>query len=913
MKKALHILFFLLCATAVVVAQPIAAPRAANGVARDTGSANPLVAADSLAKDTILPFAIAKDGLTVAVDYEASDSIIVDNPNNLMFLYDKAKLNYEDLELKADSIVIDVKNSVAFAAGKRDTTGRIVGKPNFKQAEQEFKANAMRYNFKTKKGIIYEARSKQGDMYVLGEKSKFVGQGTDSTGATQNIIYSKNAFLTTCNAEQPHFGILSSRQKVIPNEVAIVGASSLVLGGVPIPIIPFGFFPLSKSKRAGLIIPRDYEFSQAWGFGIRNIGYYTPISDYQDLTITGDLFFNLTYGIHAVSNYKKRYRFNSRLGLDFASNRNEIPTTGVYARSNAFGIRLSLNQEAGAHPTETWGGSINITTNSYDRTNRNDARSVLNNSLNSNLSFSKRFAGKPYSLSVAMTHTQNVATREMSISLPNFNFNTETLFPFKNSSRGGAERWYDKITLRYSATAQNTFRTTDTTLFTKKTLDDARFGARQDVQTEANFTLFKYFQVTPSINYSEIWNFNTIKKQFDPTLKIKNDTIFNTDSTDFRVKRDTTFGKVDVLQKNGFRPQRQFRTGVSVQTKIYGMLWQSTKGWLRGIRHVMTPSVSMSYAPDYDSRPFRYFDTVSTNARAPRNNVSRYSYFEQGLYGSPPAGGRQMLLSYSINNNFEAKFRGKRDTADRKVKLLENVSVSGSYNMAADSFKWSDVSLSTNTNLFKGITNVTLMASLSPYAASYNGEKIVQRKELLWNTNKQLVRLKSAQVTFNTGFSVGRIRELFKKKETPKDSAQIAAEANKKPLRNNTQSKEKIDIWNIFDNFNVSHYLVFNANKTFLGKDTLLISTNSLSFSGSLKLSEKWMLTVGNIGYDFNSKSITYPDFTFYRDLHCWEMGANWQPERGTYSFFIRVKPSTLGFLDVPYNRLVPNDGFRGF
>ncbi len=875
---------------------------------KDTIALNNVPPSDSVSKKSVQTVPIAKDGLSEPVDYQASDSIIVDNPNNLMFLYDKAVIKYQKLELKADSVVIDMKNSVAFAGGMRDSTGKVAGKPEFKESSQEFKANALRYNFKTKKGIIYEARSKQGDMYVLGEKSKIVAQGTDSAGVTKNVVYSKNAFLTTCSAEHPHFGILSSKQKIIPDELAVIGPSSLVLGGVPIPIIPFGFFPLSKNKRAGLIIPRDYEFSQAWGFGIRNIGYYTPISDNQDLTLTGDVFFNLTYGIHAVHNYKKRYRFNSRLGLDFASNRNENAKDGTYARTNAIGIRFSLNQESGAHPSETWSGSVNITTNSFDRVNSNNFNSVTNNSLNSNLSFSKRFPNKPYYMAVSLTHTQNISNRKMTISFPNVNFNTETLFPFKNSSRGGAERWYDKINFQYTGVAKNTFETTDTTLFTKKTLDDARFGASHTISTGASFNVFKYFQISPSINYIESWNFKTARKVFDPTLNVKTDTTFNRDSTDYTLRRDTTFGKQNSFMKSEFRALRQVSAGVSMQTKIYGMLWQSSRGWLRGVRHVMTPSVSMGFSPDYNGRTWNYFDTVSTDARAAKNQIQKYSYFDNGLFGTPSQGGKQMALSYAITNNFEAKYRGRRDTADTKVKLLENVSINGNYNFAADSFRWSRVQMSTNTNLFKGFTNVSLTAVFSPYAAAETGDKSRDTKQLLWDKNKQVIRFAGAQIGVTTRFSLKQIREIFTKKIVPDTSKQ----ATQLP-RNNQVTKNKGSFLELFDNFSIDHYMTFVASKNTNGRDTFRTTTNSLRTAGSIKITNKWSIDIRNIGYDFINKTLTYPDLGFTRDLHCWEMGASWQPDRGTYTFFIRVKPSTLGFIDLPYNRTVTSDGFKGF
>jgi len=883
-----------------------------------------------LPKDSIVikkPLNISKDAIETEIDYTAEDSVIVDNESEIIQLYGmgrKATLKYETFTLKADYIEINRKNNVATAYGMPDSTGKIMGRPEFKDATQTFLSDALKYNFKTKKGIITEAKSKQNDLYVHSTTAKIIPDSIhlDSLGNSKQIIYNKNAFITTCNAVHPHFGIRATKLKLIPDKLAVIGPSILELGGIPTPLVlPFGVFPISKNKRQGILIPNNYENSPNLGIGILGLGYYIPINDQINLTLRTDLYFRGTIRLSANSDYYKRYKFRGNINLSFARNVTEVE--GKNQSVYAFGLRLNHSQDQAAHPTRTFGGSINIQTQSFQQVNRNDYRSVTDNSLSSNFSYNQRFPGKPYSLSVSMSHSQNTRTREMTINLPNVDFNVNTIFPFKNNKRVGTEKWYDKIAMQNSVRLQNTFKTTDTTLFTAKTLNDAQFGIKHSGSINASFTVAKYFIVTPNISFGDYYYLKSITKSFDANNKtIRIDTIYNSDSTRFdTVATILSNGKIDTTVNRGLKPLFEYNLGVSMQTKIFGTL-QFKKGWLRGIRHVITPSVGFNYTPNFSTKQWNYFDSLRTLDLLGKWNSSLYSKYEGAILGYPSNTTKSMSLNFSLTNNFELKYKNSKDTVSKKVKLLENIYISGSYNMAADSFQFSQISMSTNTNLFKNFTNVNLSATFDPYAKDYTGNFPKRLKTFEWDKNRRLLRFEYFSMGITNRATVRQIRDIFVKKPTDNDNAPQQSNSSnlqRGEKKNNNESitptteKKEQSLADIFDNFSINHNYTINVTKTLKGRDTLVIGSNSLNLQGELKITDKWSIRFGNIGYDFKYKSITYPDLTIYRDLHCWEIGGSWQPQRGTYSFYIRAKPGSFGFLNVPYNRNNQVDGFKGF
>ncbi len=851
---------------------------------------------DSLPSPPGRALPLSPDSLEAPVLLRSRDSMYLDVQNRMLYLYGEAQTNYTTIELKADRIQFDFNEKTVSAEGQTDSLGQLTGAPRFSNEDMQFTARRMRFNFETMKGIVYDARTTQQGVHVHSQKAKFIG-ARDSLH--DDVIYNQGALFTTCDLPHPHFGIHSKKQMLIPNKLVIVGPSHLEIADIPTPLwLPFGFFPLSQGKRTGLIFPRDYEYSEQWGFGLRNVGWYFPINDYWDLTLTGDLYLKGTWGLNARARYRKRYKYNGTLSLGYARRRVEVEGLPRFEPSTSF--RWSHNQDASAHPYQTFGGSINIQTNNFQRVNRNDAQSVLQSQMSSNLSWSRRFDG-PYTLSVSFNHSQNTNTRQMTISFPNINFQTQTLYPFRRRQRVGPERWYERINLRYTGEARNTFTATDTSLFRRQTLQEAQYGLRHTVSSNASFNLFKYFQVGPNLSYKEVWYFNTIRKEFtfDPETAIAQDTLYNPDdSTDFQVIFDTLhYGSVRDIVEWGFKPLRQFSAGFRVGTNLFGTLLFK-KGWVRGLRHLMKPSVSFRYAPDYTEPGWGYFDYVRTDIR--KDELERYTIFERGIFDKPSASGKQMAINYHISNTFEGKFWSRRDSATRKVVLLRSLNVSGSFNFAADSLRWSPLRLSGNTAFLNGITTLNFGAEWDPYQLDARGRKI--DRFYFAQTGKPL-RFVQATAALSTRMTVKRLRDLLRGIRTDEAEAQA-------PPQQQRPAEE--DLLSLFENFSISHQINLRVEAQGDSVQTQ-VSVHNLSMRGNVQLTNNWSLTVGNIGFDFVSGQLTYPDLGFYRNLHCWEMGFNWQPLRGTYSFFLRVKPGALDFINIPYTKNNADAPFSGF
>ncbi len=858
---------------------------------------SPFVAPDSVA--------YSKDSLDAPIDYDAADSIILDIKQEQVHLFGDAVVTHKTLKITADYIIFDWGKNIVTAQGTPDSTGQISGYPVFEDTDQRFNAKKVRYNFKTKKGIIYDATTQEQDIYVLGKRAAFLGEDATESRET-DIVYSRDAIFTTCNHPQPHFGIRSRKQKVIPNKVVVVGGSNVEIGGVPTPLwLPFGFFPLKQGRRTGLIFPRNYEYSAEWGFGLRGIGWYFPLNDYWDLTAQGDIYTRGTWGLNLTSNYRRRYKYNGRLQLQFADRKQDV--RGVRTSNRSYSIVWNHSQDAKAHPTNQFSGSVNIQTNNYQSTVNNDFESVFQNSLSSTVSFSKRFPGKPITFNAAMRHSQNTRTRKVDVSLPTVNFQLNRIFPFKRkrtSGSGDKERWYEKISLQYRANLQNRFTATDTTLFTQQTLDDAQFGLQQEVNSNASFRVFKHFNLTPSVNYEEVWYFKTTEKFLDPTLTI--DTTFEiSDGGDSIAVFDTVgYGTVTDLQNFGFSPMRLFSTGVSLNTQIFGIR-TFRKGFIRGIRHVIKPSINFNYTPDY-TMGFGYFKTVDTDIRDEENNPLTYSIFEGGIYGEPPSSGRQMALTFRLNNIFEGKYWSKRDSTAKVFKFFDNVYVDGGYNFAADSLKWRAFGISGTTRIFKGLTTVNFGAQYDVYATNEDGRRI---NTFYRQTNGKLLRYEGANLRFATRISVRQIRDLFNGSE-PTTSGPPQTNNNNRQAQRSRGSVPigEENILDLLDNFQISHQ--FNLVST---PDSFFVQAHTIDLSGRIKLTKNWNLDIGRISYNFKVKQLIYPSLGFYRDLHCWEMGMNWAPARSFFSFFLRVKPGSLDFIKVPYGRNNVDGGFQGF
>ncbi|MEM8906531.1 MAG: putative LPS assembly protein LptD [Bacteroidota bacterium] len=856
------------------------------------------------------------DALDEPLDYNARDSQWIDGKNQVVYLYGAAEVKYEKLVLKADYIVLDLKDNIATAEGLPDSLGKMSGTPEFDDGSQQFSAKRLRYNFKSGKGIIYDGTTKQNDLYLLGSRSKYIAKDEEKKREDDNV-FTSGAILTTCNHPNPHFGIRSKRIKVVPDKVAIVGPSNLEIAGVATPIVlPFGFFPISDQPQTGLL-QGDFDVSQTLGFGLQNWGWYFPLSDRYDLELRGDIYSRGTYRLNGRLRYKKRYKYNGSFNLRFSDIR-RLPSGSIEAvHDRSFGIDWQHNQDPNAHPRRTFSGTLRFQTNDYQSTNLNDPDAALENIISSNLNYDLTFPDKPYTFSASFSHSQNTATRRVQVDFPNLNFQVQTLYPFRRKkSTDGEEKWFEKIGLRYTSRMQNTMVGTDTTFFTQQTLEEAQVGVKHDVDLNANFNVLKYFTLSPSINYDESWYFNYLEKEFDPTLTIDSMPVFldPSDKDPAFYELDTVgYGNVEDIIKYGFRQVRLFNANINLTTRIFGTLLFK-KGALRGLRHVMTPRIGLTFTPDYTRDFFNYYRTVDTDVRPDENVPLQYSIFERNIFDRPNDRGRVMNLTYGIKNLFEGKYYSKKDSTEKKFKILNNIDLDGSYNFAADSVKFSEVRFNGSGNFFRGLTRFSFTMVLDPHAVGEDGMTRINKS--WFSETGRFLRFVNANFTFSNDLSFKKIKELIRGKEE-RQGGEAAANRNggsrggpPGSLGQSAREPERSFLsW--FEDFTISHEFRLGIERLNDGSDTILIRTNNIRARGSLQLTKNWRLDIRNLSYDLKSGTLTYPSLGFSRNLHCWEMNMLWTPSRNTYTFTLRVKPGSLGFLSVPWKRNNQDGRFR--
>jgi hypothetical protein len=869
-------------------------------------------------KDSALTIRISKDSLTSRVEYGGRDSMIFDNVEMMVHLYGEAFVNYESLILSAHYIVVDLDSSIAIAEAGRDSLNNIIGVPEFVDGEQKFNALKMRYNFKTKKGLVFDAVTQESDVFVRGGRTKYIAEADTTNG--DDFVFSENAIFTTCDHPEPHYGIRSSKQKLVPNKLVVIGPSVVEIGGVPTPLVlPFAFFPLAKGKRSGLIFPRDYEYSQQWGFGLRELGYYFPINDYMDLRLMGDIYFSGTWAITARSSYTKKYKYRGNLELAFGDRIQEF--SGDYRKQHqrSFKIIWSHTQDKKSNPYHNFSGNVNFQLNRFDQLNRNDAASVLNNTIRSKVEYRRTFPDQPYSLTMALSHSQNQNTGQINIAFPELRFNVRQIQPFKKKDRIGEPRWYEDIGMSYAFDVKSKYNVQDSLFLKDFSIDDLNYGAKHTLNISSNYAVLKYLRFNTSVKFTEFWHFQRQEKTFDPTEIYTVVGVDTSSNGTIITEVDTTFGTLftDTTQK--FTPFHDFSISTGLSTKLFGTA--RFKGKVRGIRHVMTPSVNFRYSPNYQDPYLKYWDRVPTDSRYRLGDTLDYSVFLPNAIGTPSVNERELALSFRLENNFEAKYFSKADSAEKNVKLLDKISIWTDYNYAREELKWNPVSMSTFTKLFGGLTNVNIGARFDPYAVTYDENGRATRiDKFAYKETGHLLRFDRADANFTTRFTIKQLADLFNRfsgkstgseedivippppPETPLDPFTLGPGDPGQPGGQLDNQEVGESLFDLFAKFSISHSirLAYNAQQN---GDTLIINNHFIELNGGLKLSENWNVGFSRIGYNFKQKTITYPDLSFTRKLHCWQLTFSWQPVYGTYSMFIGVNPGSMDFLKIPYRR----------
>jgi len=809
------------------------------------------------------------------VNRKAKGFIRINNKKKTILLYDNAELKYMNIELRAGIIEFDWENNIVSAGRIIDSLGNVTQTPIFKQGMDEVNPDSLRYNFDTKKALIWNSRSEQSDMNVFSEATK---KENDS------IYFIKEAKVTTSkNIDDPEYYIRIRSGKFIPKNKIIAGPSNLYIYDVPTPIfLPFAFFPLNENRNSGFIFPTIGQNNNR-GYFIQNGGYYFAPSDFFDLTLLGDYYTNGSYGMRVESNYKKRYAYSGRLSFRFENLIDGERGLPGYSKSDIYNIRWSHSQDSKANPNSRFSASVNLGSSNYFRESLNQINTpnFLNNTLNSSISYSKTFRGYPsVNLSLTASHSQNTRTKNVNLILPTFQGNVERIYPFvkKNAQKKGILK---NINFQYTFRGENRINTTDSLFLKKDMFDDAKYGMKHSIPISTNFKVFKHFSVSMNGNFDEVWTGSTVFKN------------------DYDITNNTQGSKETI---KGFDRYSQYNFGMSIGTTIYGLFNFKEGKNIESIRHVIRPSVSYNIRPSFEE----YYDTYIIDANG---NTAEYTRFEDTFFGRPSKV-YSSNIGINVSNNIEAKVRDKDSlaTESKKIKILNNLNFSTSYNIAADSLNLSPIRMTAGTTIFENKLNVNIGATFDPYSINNNGIRI---NKFNISNGGGLVRMTSANV--NLSYSIdsksfgsdsknensenltggGRSDDLFgQSQDLTRSTFDDNDSDDDKSKKNIKEYINKIG-WDL----RLAHSLTYLNNRG--QKD---IGSNSLMFSGNLMLSKKWKVG-GSSGFDFKNKGFTYTQLRFERDLDSWKMNFSWVPfsVRESWYFFIGIKSGFLS--DLKYDK----------
>lgn len=866
-KYILFFIFYLIFWISKLYAQDLPQKRAITNYKTDKTKFSkldsiPLKEKDSVKTDTV---SIKKELLEGIITDAAKGYKSINMKSKITTLYDEAELYYQNIELKSGKIIIDFGKNLAFAKGIIDSTGTYIQRPTFKQGAQESIQDSLIYNYKTKKAIVFGARTEQQGMIIDALITK---RENDST------MFLNKAEITTSKKKKRDYYIATKNVKFIPGKKAVGGSSQLFLADVPTPLVlPFFYVPLTKGRASGVLIPTYGDNGN--GYFLQNGGFYFAINDYMDLAATGDIYTNGSWGLRFDSSYKYRYKFGGRVGIRIENLINGQRGLSNYSKTKNFHINWNHNQDTKSNPSSRFSASVNFGSSKFFRESLNELSNskFLNNTLRSSISYFKKFEGTPFNMNVALTHSQNTNTEEINMSLPNLTVGMDRLFPFAPKN-GAKKNPIHNIGLTYSMAMQNQIKTKDDEFFKPKMFEKAKSGMIHKISLSTNIKALKHFTISPSVNYRDVWYLKTINKEWN--------------STNNQVVIDTI---------NGFETFRDYSGNVSFSTTAYGT-FKFKKGKISAIRHTLKPSVSYGYSPDFSN----YYEDIQKDAFG---NTEQYSKFDQGVFGRPNLNSSQNL-SFNLRNTFEAKIKDKdsTNTEYKKLKLLNNFDFSTSYNLETDTLKWTPVIMSTSTVLFKKL-NLNLNANFDPYAITASGDRI---NKFNINNGGSLFRLTDANLTASFNMS----NDTFKKdskgdsKDTEQDSEhQFGGDMRDRNRQQNNKNEEeeeetkKITLfelkipWRLNLNYNVGYN---NRNR----EDEF--GTNTLRFNGNVELTPKWGINFSS-GYDFKGRGLSHTTLGFARDLDSWRMSFNWTPlgNRSTYFFFIGVKSSTLS--DLKYDQ----------
>jgi lipopolysaccharide assembly outer membrane protein LptD (OstA) len=829
-----------------------------------------------------------KADLDNQVVFSSTDSMVMIG-KEMTYMYGNGKIDYGDLKLTAEDIELDMKKSEVYAVGREDSLGDVTGAPVFEESGTSYESGTMRYNFKSKRGYITNVYTQQGEGFLTG--------GTTKKTDGEDYFIGNGKYTTCDDQEDPHFYLQLTRAKVRPKKNIVTGPAYMVLAGLPLPVaVPFGYFPFTDKYASGVIVPTfgdDYNK----GFYLSDGGYYFAINDNIDLALTGEIYTKGSWGLSAQSNYTKRYKFSGNFHINYLKTISGEKGDPDYATATNFQVLWSHSQDSKANPNMSLSASVNFTTSGYSRSSVSNyySNSFTENTKSSTVNMTYRFPNSKWQVSTSLNISQRTQDSTLTVSFPNLNVSMSQTYPFKRKKAVGDEKWYEKIRLTYTGQFQNSLTANQSQFFKKSLIKDWRNGAKHNIPISATFNLFKYFNVTPSINVTDRMYTSKIRREWDPAKSAE--------------ICDTTYSFYNVWD---------FTSSVSLDTKLYGFFqplpFLGDK--VKMIRHVMTPTISFSYAPDFSSAWFGYYDQYSYTDAQGKPQTRKYSLFSNSLYGVPSQG-KTGSVSFSLANNLEMKVKTNDSIGEKKVSLIENFTISQSYNFAADSLNWSNINTSMLLRLTKQF-NLNLNATWDVYTYQLNSAGNPVRVNIpRWKAGKGIGKLSSTGTSFSYTFN----NDTFKKKDK-KDASKGSKDNSNNNSNNGPNDDEQgnrgsgrkgdddLELnsdgyvpwsvpWSLSVNYSINYaYGDFNYDKMeYNGK-----ITQNLSLSGNISPTKNWKISA-TASYDFTQHKIAYMNMNISRDLHCFTMTASVIPigPYKSYNFHIAVKSSLLS--DLKYDK----------
>lgn len=839
-----------------------------------------------------------KSGIDAPVTYSGEDSLVYDAKRKVAHIYGSSAVKYENMDLTSDRIQMSLDSSLVRAVGSPDSTEKkgVKGRPLFKMAGSEYESDTIAFNFKTKKGFINNVYTQQEDGYLTSEMSK-----RDSSG----VIYLKHGRYTTCDEEHPDFYIALSRAKVRPGKDVVFGPAYLVVADVPLPlVIPYGFFPFTKKFSSGIIMP-SYGDEQDRGFYLRDGGYYFAMGDKWDLKLIGEIYTQGSWGISAASNYRKRYRYNGSFLASFQDTRTGDKGMPDYARQTSFKIQWSHRQDAKANPFSSLSASVNFATSSYERNNLTslyNPQSLTQSTRTSSISWSTTFSSIGMSLSSTANLNQNMRDSSVAMTLPDLNVSISRFYPFRRKHMVGNQRWYEKISMSYTGHLSNSINTKEDRLMKSDLMKDWRNGIQHSIPVSGSFTLLNYVNVSPSFNFTDRMYSRKVERSWDTAAQ--------------KEKNDTTYGFHNVYDWN---------LALSASTKLYGFFVPNKKIFgdkVMAIRHVITPSVGISYAPDFGSARYGYYGTYQKTDAHGNVSLVEYSPYEGALYGVPGKG-KSGNISWDISNNLEMKIKSDHDKDSlgyKKISLIDELGLTMSYNSAATTHKWSDLSMRIRLKWWKNYTfNMNAVFGTYAYELDANGTPYIGN-HTLWGMGK-FGRFQGFSQNLSFTLTPEKLRKWFgggnsENEEAPgrdKEGVDTDIESNidedmiegQRGARKKREGGKTATDDDGYMLFNMPWSLTFGYGITMrentdikkFNYDKMRYPykfTQTLNVSGNLRISDGWNISFSS-GYDFENHAMSMTTASLQRDLHCFNMSCQVVLAPYTsYNFTFRANASTL-------------------